>query len=90
MNKSVNPCEDFYEFACGGWIEKNPVPEWATSWDQLSVLRERLTLDLRELLEDKNDEGLPKSVLKAKSMYRTCVNVGKFSGCDLVKSLVFR
>lgn len=77
LNKSVNPCEDFYEFACGGWIEKNPVPEWATSWDQLSVLRERLTLDLRELLEDKNNEGLPKSVLKAKSMYRTCVNVEK-------------
>ncbi|CAH0717488.1 unnamed protein product, partial [Brenthis ino] len=77
LNKSVDPCEDFYEFACGGWIEKNPVPEWATSWDQLSVLRERLTLDLRELLEDEQNKDLPKSVLKAKAMYRTCVDVDK-------------
>ncbi|XP_045764028.1 neprilysin-4-like isoform X2 [Maniola jurtina] len=77
LNKSVEPCDDFYEFACGGWIEKNPVPEWATSWDQLAILRERLVFDLRELLEDKSDAGLPKSVLKAKALYRTCIDVDK-------------
>ncbi|XP_034825301.1 endothelin-converting enzyme homolog [Maniola hyperantus] len=77
LNKSVEPCDDFYEFACGGWIEKNPVPEWATSWDQLAILRERLVFDLKELLEDKNDAGLPKSVLKAKALYRTCIDVDK-------------
>ncbi|OWR53989.1 putative Endothelin-converting enzyme 1, partial [Danaus plexippus plexippus] len=77
LNKSVDPCDDFYEFACGGWIEKNPVPEWATSWDQLAILREKLVTDLRELLEDKNDHGLPKSVLKAKALYRTCMDVDK-------------
>ncbi|XP_026491729.2 neprilysin-4-like [Vanessa tameamea] len=90
MNKSVDPCEDFYEYACGGWIEKNPVPEWATSWDQLAILRERLVSDLRELLEDKNDDGLPESVLKAKAMYRTCIDVDKLEekGIEPIQKLL--
>ncbi|XP_061706650.1 neprilysin-4-like [Cydia pomonella] len=77
LNKDVDPCTDFYEFACGGWIKKNPVPEWATSWDQLARLRERLVADLRELLEMEDDPSLPQSVLKAKALYRTCINVDK-------------
>ncbi|XP_068627793.1 neprilysin-11-like [Battus philenor] len=77
LNKEVEPCTDFYEFACGGWIKKNPVPEWATSWDQLALLREQLIENLRELLEAQDEEGLPQSVLKAKKLYRTCINTEK-------------
>ncbi|XP_049865226.1 neprilysin-4-like [Pectinophora gossypiella] len=77
LNKDVDPCTDFYEFACGGWIKKNPVPDWATSWDQLAKLRERLVTDLKELLEARDDEEMPSSVLKAKALYRTCVNTDK-------------
>ncbi|XP_052738146.1 neprilysin-4 isoform X3 [Bicyclus anynana] len=77
LNKSVDPCDDFYEFACGGWIQRNPVPEWASSWDQLAVLRERLVLDLHELLETNSSQPLPKSVVKAQALYRTCIDVDK-------------
>lgn len=77
LNKDVDPCTDFYEFACGGWIKKNPVPEWATSWDQLARLREQLVMDLRELLEAEDEDGMPNSVKKAKSLYRTCINIGE-------------
>lgn len=79
MNKDVDPCKDFYEFACGGWIKKNPVPEWATSWDQLSKLREQLVTDLRELLEADDAEDLPGSVRKAKALYKTCVDTGELN-----------
>ena len=54
------------------------MPDWATSWDQLAKLREQLVQDLRELLEAKEDDGLPNSVVKAKSLYRTCINTGEF------------
>ncbi|XP_041972841.1 neprilysin-4-like isoform X2 [Aricia agestis] len=77
LDREVKPCDDFYDFACGGWMKKNPIPDWSTSWDQLALIREQLTTDLRELLESKDDEGLPGSVLKAKALYRTCIDVEK-------------
>ncbi len=32
MDKSVDPCVDFYKYSCGGWMKKNPVPADQASW----------------------------------------------------------
>ena len=33
MDRSVDPCVDFYAYSCGGWQRKNPIPPDQTSWD---------------------------------------------------------
>lgn len=76
LNKTVDPCQDFYKFACGGWIEKNPIPQSQASWDQLNFLREELLKDLRNLIEAPDQESDPKPVKLARALYRTCMDTG--------------
>ncbi|KAG9430999.1 neprilysin-4 [Apis mellifera carnica] len=75
MNRSIDPCQDFYKFACSGWVSKNPIPQSQTSWDQLSFLKERLLENLRILLEETGDEhNNLRPVKLARDLYKTCMN----------------
>jgi putative endopeptidase len=40
MDRSVDPCTDFYRFSCGAWIKKNPIPPDQARWDVYSKLNE--------------------------------------------------
>ncbi|MBV9989297.1 MAG: M13 family metallopeptidase, partial [Chitinophagaceae bacterium] len=52
MDLSVKPGDNFYRYANGGWIKKNPIPASKTRWGSFDVLREESSKRLQTLLED--------------------------------------
>ncbi len=46
MDRSVDPCEDLYTYACGGWEKANPIPPDQSSWSVYG----KLTVDVRRYL----------------------------------------
>lgn len=45
-----DPCEDFYEFACGGWLRNNPIPEGKSNWGIFSKIELQNQLTIRYAL----------------------------------------
>lgn len=50
MDPTVDPCQDFFSYACGGWIKANPVPDGHSRWGTFSNLWEHNQAIIKHLL----------------------------------------
>ena len=76
MDKSVDPCVDFYHYSCGGWQKKNPIPADKTSWSVYAKLHQDNLNFLRRMLEQAGAQQGQRDAVKQKigDFYTACMN----------------
>jgi putative endopeptidase len=52
LDTTVNPGQDFFQYANGGWLKQNPIPNTESAWGIGNVVREQLYLNLRRINEE--------------------------------------
>jgi putative endopeptidase len=75
IDKTADPCNDFYQYSCGNWVKQNPIPSDQTRWARsFSLLQERNRYLLWQQLDAASTA--PKSPLEKKygNYYAACMN----------------
>jgi putative endopeptidase len=76
VDKTVDPCENFYRYSCNGWFKRNPLPPDQTSYGRFTELYELNRLHLRQILEDasKADPNRTPNEQKIGDEYASCMD----------------
>ncbi|XP_076472292.1 neprilysin-1-like [Babylonia areolata] len=90
MDPEVDPCEDFFRFACGSWNRLNLIPDDMSHVDNFVVLSDSIQGMLKDLLESPVTSTDLEATRKAKYLYASCTNseAADRQGLDPVKELL--
>ncbi len=75
IDRTANPCVDFYKFACGSWMKDNPIPAQYAVWGRFQELANRNQEVLHQILED-SAKHQDRSALDQKigAFYASCMD----------------
>ena len=75
LDTSADPCTDFYQYACGGWIKNNPIPPDRSRWGTFSSLSDRNLEIMHQILEKAAaDPGASPINKKIGDYYASCMD----------------
>ena len=87
MDKAINPCDDFYQYSCGSWLKKTPIPEdratWGRSFSEIFQRNEALLHDIVEKDAKGDADAADPYAKKVGDFYATCMDEEKAESASL-------
>lgn len=79
LDRTCKPCTDFYQFANGDWIKKNPIPAAYPAWGSFNILSDRNQSILHALLDEASTANAAPGSNEQKigDYYASCMNVAQ-------------
>jgi endothelin-converting enzyme/putative endopeptidase len=76
MDRSVDPCVDFYTYSCGGWRQKNPIPPDQASWSVYGKLTDENQRFIWGILEDAARPSASRNAIQQKigDFFSSCMD----------------
>ena len=84
LDKTCKPCDDFYQFAMGGWMKASPIPPEYAIWGSFSQLADRNQKNLREILEAARSGKAPAggNEQKISDFYASCMDATSIDAAE--------
>uniref|UniRef100_A0A1W7RA36 Neprilysin n=1 Tax=Hadrurus spadix TaxID=141984 RepID=A0A1W7RA36_9SCOR len=74
INSNIDPCEDFYNHCCGGWLKENPLPNNTEIYSVFNKLESEISEYIKQLLEESNYKQSPRFINQTLMFYKACLH----------------
>ena len=74
LDRTADPCNDFYQFACGGWLASHPPPADQPRYGRFEALQERNNAILHDILEEAAKPSSPAEMRQIGDYYSSCLD----------------
>jgi putative endopeptidase len=86
IDKSIDPCENFYRYSCNGWFKRTPLPPDQARYGRFDELHELNRLHLRQILEaaaSANPDSRSPNEQKIGDYYASCIDTATINKLGL-------